>query len=469
MIELNLAEAGEVMGCVTPRNLTNLPLPPISTDSRTAGPQHAFLALRGERLDGHDFIPGAVERGVRVVVHSSSWRPDPGSPVISLQVPDTTRALQDLAARVRQKWQGQVVAVTGSMGKTTTRQFTATLLEECFRVHQSRANLNNHFGLPLSLLELDPDHQVAVLELGMNHAGEIRRLSEICDPDFGLITNVAPAHLEFFNDLDSIAAAKGELLEELQDGVFIYNADDRRVRQLASRFEGEKHAFGFASGAAVQILEFEFLSLSTMRLALSLSNRLLAIRVPFVGRHFLYNIAAAAAVGLQLGLTGDQILSGIRRLRPPSNRGQITRVFDDMLSFHLWDDSYNANPHAVLTLLQTLADLPVSGRRVVVLGDMLELGERAALHHREIGAKAAASGIDVLLAVGPLSFHSAGAAIAAGMQSNQVHHLADAEAAADWLSGQVRDDDLILVKGSRGIATEAVVERLKEGREVASP
>ena len=469
MIELNLAEAGKIMGCVTSRNLPALPLPPISTDSRTAGPEHTFLALRGERLDGHDFIPRAVERGVRVVVHSSPWRPDPGSPVISLQVPDTTRALQDLAARVRQKWQGQVVAVTGSMGKTTTRQFAATLLAECYRVHQSRANLNNHFGLPLCLLELEPDHQVAVLELGMNHAGEIRRLGEICDPDFALITNVAPAHLEFFSDLDSIAAAKGELLEELQDGVFIYNADDRRVRQLASRFEGEKQAFGFASGAAVQILDFEFLSLTTMRLTISLRDRLLETSVPFVGRHFLYNIAAAAAVGQQLGLTGDQILSGIRRLRSPTNRGRITRVSDDMLSFHLWDDSYNANPHAVLTLLQTLADLPVSGRRVVVLGDMLELGERAAQLHRKIGAKAATSGIGLLLAVGPLSLNSAQAAIAAGMESDQVHHLADAEAAADWLSRRVREEDLILVKGSRGVALEAVVERLIEGREVASP
>ncbi len=468
MIELNLAEAGSAMGCLKSRNLPALPLPSISTDSRTAGPGHAFFALRGDRLDGHDFIPRAVERGVQVVVHSSTWKPDPGSSVISLRVPDTTRALQDLAARVRRKWKGQVVAVTGSMGKTITRHFTATLLAERYRVHQSRANLNNHFGLPLSLLELEPDHQVAVLELGMNHAGEIRRLSEICDPDLGLITNVAPAHLAFFRDLDSIAAAKGELLEGLKDGVFIYNADDQRVRELASRFQGETHAFGFAASAAVRILDFEFLSLSSMNLELRLSDGLLETSVPFVGSHFLYNIAAAAAVGQRLGLTCDQILTGIQRLRAPSNRGRICRVFDDTLSFHLWDDSYNANPHAVLSVLQTLAALPFSGRRVVVLGDMLELGERAARLHREIGAKVAESGIDLLVAVGALSLESAQAAIEAGMEHHRVFHFADSRAAGNWLIGRVEPGDLILVKGSRGIATEAVVDRLREGREVTS-
>lgn len=468
MIEISLREAGSAMGCPTSQTIPEMSLPRVSTDSRTLAAGDAFVALKGERFDGHEYIPEALRKGARVVVHSRDWRPRGNRDVIFLEVSDTSRALQDLATRIRCKWRGTLVAITGSMGKTTTRQFTARVLREAYRVHQSRGNLNNHIGVPLTLLELEPEHEIAVLELGMNHPGEIRRLSEICRPDLGLITNVSAAHLEFFPSIEAIARAKGEMLEFLREGVFIYNLDDPRLCELASRFQGRSRSFGFADQAGVQVRSCRFLSLQEMDFDLSLPGGCFRARVPFAGRHFLYNIAAAAAVALEVGLSEEQIRNGLKQLRAPTGRGQVFELVRDGLSVTLWDDSYNANPRAVEMVLETFSSVPARGRRIAVLGDMLELGAEAARLHREVGAAVARSSVDLLITVGPLSRGILEGALEEGLDSRAARHFEDPGSAGRWLAARLRNSDFILVKGSRGIGTEAVVQALRESCEVVS-
>lgn len=464
MIELTLHEAAEVLiaqpaGGTVPLQAQRFP--DVSTDTRSLQPGQCFVALKGERFDGHDFISAALRGGAAVIIHSRPFDTSPWQDRVFLRVEDTLAALQMLAHHVRRKWGKTLLAVTGSVGKTTTREFIAALLGQKFPVFRSKANLNNEIGVPLSLLEITEEHQLAVLELGMNRRGEIRTLARICRPDAALVTNVAAVHLEFFSGVDEIAEAKAEILDDLP-GHFFFNADDARVSQLARRYAGKKTSYGFQAQADVRILDFSFDSLAEMRFELEVGNTRLAAVVPFVGKHFLYNIAAAVAVASAFGLSGEAIAAGISQLRPAAMRG---RVFEAG-GATVWDDSYNSNPQALAALLDTVGRLGGFRRKILALGEMLELGSLAPELHREAGRLAALIGPALLITVGKNAVYFAEGAIEGGAGKGQIRHFDDSIQASEFLAGQLERGDFLLVKGSRAVRMDEIIRKIEEGQRV---
>jgi UDP-N-acetylmuramoyl-tripeptide--D-alanyl-D-alanine ligase len=440
------------------------PLPEVSIDTRSLEPGQCFFAIKGPHFDGHRFVPEALSKGAGVIVHSEPLAHPDRDDVAYLQVADTTAALQILGHYTRRKWNGTLLGITGSAGKTTTRHFVAAILGERFRVFESPGNLNNEYGVPLSLLRLRPEDEMAVLELGMNHAGEIRRLSRICAPDAALFTNVAPVHLEFFPDLQGIADAKAELLEHLAPaGSVFYNADDPLLCEASNRHPGRKISFGFSEGATVRITGFRIHSLQGMSFEVSANASLLSCTVPFAGRHYLYNLTAAIAAGLAFGLPAPEVQRAVANLKPLAMRGRILELSDKQGStITLWDDSYNSNPYALESVLHTLSRLEGFERRILALGDMLELGKQAPQLHVEAGKQAAAAHPDLLILVGAHAGSLRQGAESAGMPPERVHCFEDSQAAAGFLAGEVRGGDLLLVKGSRGVRMDRVVERVEE-------
>lgn len=444
----------------------------VSIDSRTLQPGECFCAIRGPRFDGHDFIPEAVSRGAAWVIHSSRWSPGglgaEADSVLFLEVPRTKEALGRLGACIRRRWGGPLVAVTGSMGKTTTRGFAARLLERKFHVLESKGNLNNEFGVPLSLARLETDHEVAVLELGMNRPGEIERLSAICTPDIAVLTNVAPVHLEFFEDLEDIAAAKGEILRRLSPrGTLVFNADDSLVAGLAGQWRYGKISFAVAGPGDVSVTGVRIASLQLMQFHIRLPDGELRTQVRFAGRHYLYNLAAAAAVSWRMGLTPSEIEAGMGDLQPGPMRGRVIEATaPDGGAVTLWDDSYNSNPNAASAVLEVLAQVSQYGRKIAVLGEMLELGAASPELHRRVGREAARSGVDLLVAVGEQTRDLVAGAREEGMKADQIEYFDYAEQAGEALAGLVREGDLVLCKGSRGVQLDRVIHRLARPLEV---
>ncbi len=468
MITLSLEEAARAMGAeisaVSNQPSASAGFPSVSTDTRTVQPGQCFLCLKGPKFNAHDFIPEALRRGASVIVHS-----DPTSlsrdGVYFLQVADTLAALQSLAHYVRMKWAGLVVGVTGSAGKTTTRSFTAALLSNGYRVLESKGNLNNDIGVPLSLLGLEDTHQAAVIEMGMNHPGEIRTLARLAQPQTAVLTNIAPVHLEFFSSLDEIAQAKGEILEHIPpDGLIVYNTDDPRLVAMAKRHKARGVSYGLENDADVRVINYRYRGLEEMNFEVQTPGGGFSAQVPFVGKHFLYNLAAAIAVALNSGLSERRVSEAVLGLRPLAMRGQVLRLMEGRFKgCTVWDDSYNANPYAVASVLDTVGRLTGFKRRILALGDMLELGKKAPELHREVGEKAGALGIDLLVAVGPHAGEVCQGAESRGMDSGRMHRFQDASQATECLVRELKDGDFLLVKGSRGIGMDQVVKRIKEG------
>ena len=472
MFGLDFGQAVQVMGARTwGRDLgrqANRPLPRVVIDSRQVKPGDCFFAIKGDRLDGHDFLEAAMERGAAVGVCSRTPDLDAGAfeNRIFLRVADTTRALQELAAEFRRRWGRSLVGVTGSMGKTTTRTFTARLLESGHQVLQSPANFNNAFGVPLSLLLLEERHDLAVLELGMNHAGEIRRLARICRPDLAVITNVAPVHLEFFSSVDEIARAKGEILEDMPAaGVFVYNADDHRVAGLASAFHGRRVSFSLERDADVRVTDVRVVDSSSTRFILRTGWGESSCRVAFVGRHHLYNLAAAVAAARTLGLSRERIEGAIPSLSPLPMRGKIRGLeMSGSRRIRILDDSYNSNPQAVRMALETVGQSAGAGRRILALGEMLELGPESAVWHRRVGRMAARIEPHLLAAVGAGARPFLEGAREAGLADGRTLYFGTSEEAAEYLSGFICSGDFLLIKGSRGVGMERIAALLEEGK-----
>jgi UDP-N-acetylmuramoyl-tripeptide--D-alanyl-D-alanine ligase len=429
-----------------------------SIDSRSIGPGHAFFAIVAAR-DGHEFARDAVGRGARVVVASRDLDLAPLAPAAVVRVAETTRALQALGRAVRRASAATVVAITGSAGKTTTKEAIAALLEGTFTVVKNPGNLNNHLGLPLSLLELRHGADVAVMELGMNHAGEIRVLVELAEPDVRVWTNVGDAHIGNFGSADAIAAAKAEILEGAgPEAVLVANADDPRVMRYAARFPGRVITFGYGSGADVRAVDVVELGLAGMRATLRTRTAEQTMTVPLLGRGNLANVLCAAAVAEELGVPLIDIVARVAKLAPARRRGEV-RVLGQGVT--VVDDSYNSSPTALHRSLETLSRERPAGRRVAVLGEMLELGDRSAALHEECGRAAAAAGLGMLLTVGGRSAEALGrAAVEAGMDGRAVVHAATSMEAAELAAGLVAPGDVVLVKGSRGVKTDLVVDRL---------
>jgi UDP-N-acetylmuramoyl-tripeptide--D-alanyl-D-alanine ligase len=430
-----------------------------SIDSRTLASGDLFFAIVAKR-DGHEFVRAAVKRRAAGVVVSRQVALDEDSDSFVVEVADTTLALQDLARYVRRESGAKVVAITGSAGKTTTKDTIAEFLGTKYRVVKNTGNLNNHLGLPLSLLELRHGAEVAVMELGMNHAGEIRTLVGVATPEVRVWTNVGEAHIGYFGSSDAIADAKGEILEQASAAtLLVANADDPRVMARVGAFAGRMVTFGTTEHANVRGVDVEDLGLDGSRARLVTPAGERSVSVPLLGRGHLMNVLAATATALEFGIDLDAIAGAAARLKPSARRGAVVKLAKGVTVI---DDSYNSSPSALQRSLEVIAR-SWGTRRVAVLGEMLELGELSMELHLACGRAAAASRLWRLVTVGGDAARAMGeAAVAAGMSRQSVMHFESSGEAADAVAGLVASGDVVLVKGSRGTRTDVVVDRLTE-------
>ena len=429
-----------------------------SIDSRTLATGDLFFAIVARR-DGHDFAAAAAKRRAAGLVVSRPVALGDDNDAFVIEVADTTQALQDLARFVRRESGATVVAITGSVGKTTTKDTIAELIGSRFKVVKNAGNLNNHLGLPLSLLELRHGADVAVMELGMNHAGEIRILVDVATPEVRVWTNVGEAHIGHFGSADAIADAKAEIMEGASaDTLLVANADDARVMARVPSFAGRTVTFGTSAGADVRAVDVEELGLEGSRAVLATPQGRRDVKVPLLGRGHLMNVVCAAAVALELGVDLDTIVSRAAGLTPSSRRGAVLRLSKGVTVI---DDSYNSSPSALKRSLEVLAR-SWAARRIAVVGEMLELGELAESLHRECGRAAASSKLTRLVTIGGEPARALGeAAIDAGLPRAAVTHFDNSTDAAAAIAEQLTSGDVVLVKGSRGIRTDLVVERLR--------
>jgi len=425
-----------------------------SIDSRTIRPDELFFAVKGERMDGHDFVDSALNKNAAAAVVRKDQLARYPVKTRLLAVDDTLTALQTLGSAVRRMWAKPLVGVTGSTGKTTTKEAIAHLLGTRFRVLKSEGNFNNHFGLPLMLLKLEAEHDIAVIEMGMSHAGEIAALAEIAKPDIGVVTNVAPVHLEFFNSVADIARAKYELIESLHaGGTAILNADDEYVSQFGRGFHGKVVLFGMKPAADVRAENVQSGGPSGSTFDVVVGSCRERATLPLVGSHNIYNALAAIAAGLDRGLAPSEAVDALASLAPADKRGQVVQLGN----ITIINDCYNSNPTALDAMVDTLAAMPAV-RRMVVAGEMLELGPAGKEMHRHSGRHMAEKKIDVLLGVRGLAQLMVEAARSAGMRAEFV---ATPEEAGEWLARESRDGDMVLLKASRGVKLEKALEKWK--------
>jgi UDP-N-acetylmuramoyl-tripeptide--D-alanyl-D-alanine ligase len=432
-----------------------------SIDSRTVQPGELFFAVKGERLDGHDFVEQALSRGAIAAVVEKERLARYSNPDGLLAVDDTLAALQTLATAARKMWGKTAIGVTGSMGKTTTKEAMAHLLAIKYRVHRTKGNFNNHFGLPLGLLTLEPEYDVAVVEMGMSHPGEISALARIALPNQAVVTNVAPVHLESFDSIAGIARAKYELIESLpHGGTAVLNADDEYVSQFGRDFKGKVILFGFKSTADVRAENIEVLGPEGTRFDLVSREVRQLVQSPLLGRHNVYNVLAAATVALEHGITPSEIAGALPSLQPADKRGQVVQLGNITVLY----DCYNSSPKALMAAVDTLAAMPAR-RRIVAAGEMLELGPTGEQLHRECGHYMARSKLDFLLGVRGLAKRMVEAAREAGMKAKFV---ATPGEAGEWLARETREGDVVLLKASRGVKLEKALETWRQRSGIAN-
>lgn len=435
----------------------------VGIDSRTIEPDMIFVAISGENHDGHTFCQQVVAKGVRALVirqdspvtmNHDDWK---ARGVACIAVADTTHALGALAAWQRRRAQIPVVAITGSNGKTTTRQMTVHVMARKYKTLATQGNLNNEIGLPLTLFGLRDEHRMAVLELGMNHPGEIDRLGAICRPNLGIITNVGPAHLEFLGSLEGVARAKGELLAHVEPkGCAILNKDDSLVAGMAGQTNCRVVFFGIDAAADIRAESIRE-SAAGVAFDLVLPGERTAVQLKTAGRFMVANALAAAAAGHQMGIAIEEVKAGLEDFVPVNGRLNLEET---PRGVHLINDTYNANPASMAAALDSLRALQGSARSIVVLGDMLELGDHSEALHEQVGRKVPTSGVVKLYAYGTYARNVARGALTAGMSAGDVLVGSKAEIIED-LFHKLRPGDWVLVKGSRGMAMETVVQEIR--------
>jgi len=422
-----------------------------SIDSRTIRPGELFFAVKGEKMDGHDFVAQARDRGAVVAVVSPAFDPGGNHASPLLIVDDTLIALQNLATALRRLWGKPLIAVTGSAGKTTTKEAIAHVLAAKFNVYKSAGNFNNHFGLPLMLLKLEREHDVAVVEMGMSHAGEISALAKIAQPDVGVVTNVAPVHLEFFNSIADIARAKYELIESLPaNGTAVLNADDDYVSQFGRGFHGKVVTYGFSASASIRAEQFETRGEQGSAFDIVTAGVRERAFLPLVGKHNVSNALAAVAVAIERGLTLSDAASQLATLVAADKRGEVVRFGN----ITVINDCYNSNPKALAAMVDAMTAMPAK-RRIVVAGEMLELGPQGEEMHRQAGMHMAKQKIDFVLGVRGVARPMVDAVQDCG---GRAEFVATPEEAGEWLRNNTSDGDLILLKASRGVKLEKALE-----------
>ncbi|MGB2623185.1 MAG: UDP-N-acetylmuramoyl-tripeptide--D-alanyl-D-alanine ligase [Candidatus Acidiferrum sp.] len=434
----------------------------VSIDSRTVRPGELFVAVHGPRHDGHDYVEGALARGALAALVAESQAGRYGEAVRNrcITVADTFDALKQLARAVREAWGGKIAGVTGSVGKTTTKEILAALLGAKLRVLKSEGNFNNEYGLPLTLFRLDETHQAAVLEMGMSRRGELARLAAIARPDVGVVTRVAPAHLEFFSSVDEIALAKRELIEGLngRESTAVLNADDPRVAAFGAFAPGRVVTYGIDAPAFFSAAGIEDRgALGSSFDYISPEGRV-RLELPVPGRHAIYNALAALAAASVWNIGAAEAQSVFRTLRVPAMRGELLRFSNGAA---LINDSYNSSPAALHAMVEVLAATPNFNRRILAAGEMRELGVGSPALHREAGILAGKTDkIDWVIGVEGDAEQIVEGAISAGIPKAQTRFFSSSEAAAKFLEEFLTAGDVLLVKGSRGVKMERIVETL---------
>lgn len=429
----------------------------VSTDSRKIMGGSVFLALSGENFDGHDFAAEALAKGAAGLIVSRPLSGTVPQTAFVIEVGDTLRALQDIARYHRLKYKLPVIAVTGSNGKTTTKDLIAAVLAEKFATLKTEANYNNEIGLPLTLLNLHESHEVAVVEMGMRGLGEIKALAEIALPNMAVVTNVGETHMELLGSVENIALAKAELVEALDSrGLAILNGDDPLVRSMAARCKGEVVYYGTTDNADIWAEEIKVVDGGTTAMVNAGKHRFsVSLSVP--GRHNIQNAMAAIAIGLRLGLSEKEIQQGLSRFMPTALRMDI---FTTKEGYKLLNDVYNASPLSMRAAVDTLEDV-ADGRKIAVLGDMLELGEISESAHRQIGEYVAEKGVGGLFTFGGQAAYIAEGARQAGRQPAYIGTFDNMEALVQKLREFLRSGDTVLIKGSRGMRMERVSKALQ--------
>jgi UDP-N-acetylmuramoyl-tripeptide--D-alanyl-D-alanine ligase len=424
----------------------------ISTDSRTIKPGELFVALRGENFEGHDFVEAAARGGATGALVNLDWTGGAPNNFVLLRATDTLQAYQTLAANYRRSLALKVLAITGSNGKTSTKDFAASVLARRFRVTKTEGNFNNHVGLPRTILEATSEDEIAVWEIGMNHPGEIAALSKIAAPDTAIITNIGVAHIEFMGSREAIAMEKGALAEAVErQGTVILNADDPFSAGIAARTRAKVVLAGTTSGA-VRAIEIRQSAEGSEFTIVEDAHRCRA-QLPVAGSHMVQNALLAVAAGRAFGLSIEECAAGLAAAPLTKARLQIKEIG----GVQFLDDSYNANPDSMKAALRTLVELDAEGKRIAVLGEMRELGAESERGHREVGETAAALGVDQLITIGDAAKLIAEGALAAGL--DKVSSARSTGEAAKLLGETAEPGDLVLIKGSRAARTEEVIER----------
>ncbi len=429
----------------------------ISTDSRTVKPGEFFVALHGESFDGHQFVEGAAKSGAAGAIVDADWQGNVPAQFAIIRARDTLQAYQNLAANYRRSLPLKVLAITGSNGKTSTKDFAASVLARKFRVTKTEGNFNNHVGLPRTMLEATSEDQIAVWEIGMNHPGEVAALAKIAAPDVAIITNVGIAHIEFMGSQEAIAAEKGALAEAVgPHGTVILNADDPFNKEIAGRTRARVMLAG-TSGGTVHATDIQQSSDGSEFTILEGAHRCRA-QLPVPGLHMVQNALLAVAAGRTFGLSLEECAAGLAAAPLTKARLQIKEI--DGVRF--LDDSYNANPDSMKAALRTLKELDVDGKRIAILGEMRELGAESERSHREVGQTAAELEIDQLIAIGEIGAGIATAAMKAGLERSV--SVDSTTEAAELLAEIAEPGDLVLIKGSRLAKTERVIDEFARRR-----
>ncbi len=433
----------------------------VSINSRTVSRGELFVCIKGERFDGHDFLADVIDKKVGGIILSNPEKLPVESGPFVIQVPDTLKALQDLAGFQRKRFPLKVVAVTGTNGKSTTKEMIAAILATKFKTLKTQGNLNNHIGLPLTLLQREPSHEVGVLEMGMSAMGEIKRLAEIAQPDIGVITNISEGHLVQLKNLKDIQSAKGELFDSLTEkGTAIVNADDPLVLELARSLRARTVTFGIDQPADVWASEIESKDNLGFRFKVKLFDKTLSIRLPYLGYYNIYNTLAALATGYSLGIQEETMTRGLENYQHMSQRNEQLRH----KGIDLINDAYNANPRSMTEALKTLDNFKTRGRRIFVIGDMLELGDRSIPAHKNLGEEIAQSKANILVTVGKLASLSAKSAQTLAGEKIQILEFTDHQEAAEFLIQEARSGDCVMFKGSRGTAMEKILQIFIENK-----
>jgi len=429
----------------------NVSIDKISTDSRTLKRGELFVALRGENFDGHKFVEAAVKTGAAGAIVDLGWKGKVPDNFTVIRVEDTLQAYQTVAANYRKSLPIRVLAITGSNGKTSTKDFTAAVLGRRFRVTKTQGNFNNHVGLPRTMLEATSQDEVAVWEIGMNHPGEVAALAKIAAPDAALITNIGIAHIEFMGSREAIAAEKGALAEAIgPQGSIILNADDPFSKNIATRTHA-KVIFAGTTAGTIRAGEITQSAHGSDFTILEGAHRCRA-QLPVPGLHMVQNAMLAVAAGRLFGLSLEEAAAGLVAAPLAKARLQIRQIN----GVQFIDDSYNANPDSMKAALRTLVELDADGKRIAVLGEMRELGKESARGHREVGETAAELGVDQLIAIGDMGAAIAEAAQEAGLEKTAA--VGSISEAAQMLTEITAPGDLVLIKGSRTARTERVLE-----------